>query len=196
MALEINHYAIEGQGIRLEPLTLAHAEGLYAIGQEAGDWKYLPRPCFSNLDDTLSWIDEALQLKENQQHYTYVIIDVGNDQIMGSTRYLNITPRDYTLEIGYTFLGKDFQRTRINSTAKYLILKNAFETLSANRVELRTDARNTRSQQAIERLGAIKEGVLRKHRIVQHGFVRDTVVYSILADEWCLLKTRLIKNLQ
>jgi RimJ/RimL family protein N-acetyltransferase len=120
---------------------------------------------------------------------------VASGEIMGSTRYLNIVPQDYVLEIGYTFLGKAYQRTRVNTLTKYLLLENAFERLSANRIELRTDQRNTRSQRAIERIGAVKEGVLRKHRIVQQAYVRDTVVYSILASEWPTIKSRLAETL-
>ena len=196
MAVELNHCTIEGRGIRLEPISNAHAEGLYAIGQEVDDWKFLPRPAFASLDDAQSWIKEALELKQNRQHYTYTVIDIGSGRVMGSSRYLNIAAHDNTLEIGYTFLGRPFQRTRVNTTMKYLMLEHAFSVLSTRRVELRTDGRNQRSQKAIERIGAIKEGVLRKHRIVQNGFVRDTVVYSILGEEWKALKTNFFDRYQ
>lgn len=181
--------------MQLEPLSLAHAPGLFAIGQEAEDWLYLPRPCFTSLDDTREWIEEACSLSKRHQHYSYAIVDAENGKVMGSTRYLNIVPQDHVLEIGYTILGKAYQRTCVNTLTKYLMLENAFERFCANRVELRTDQRNIRSQRAIERIGATKEGVLRKHRVVQHGHVRDTVVYSILAGEWPSVQTDLSEKI-
>lgn len=195
MPLHIEYSMIAGKGVQLEPLSLSHAGGLYAIGQEADDWRYLPRPCFASLEDTEGWVEEACLLSEKHQHYSYAIVDSVNGEIMGSTRYLNIVPQDYVLEIGYTFLGKAYQRSRVNTLTKYLMLENAFGGHCANRVELRTDQRNIRSQRAIERIGAIKEGVLRKHRIVQQAYVRDTVVYSILADEWPLIQADLSKKI-
>lgn len=194
MPLHIEYSMIAGKGVQLEPLSLSHAGGLYAIGQEADDWRYLPRPCFASLEDTEGWVEEACLLSEKHQHYSYAIVDSVNGEIMGSTRYLNIVPQDYVLEIGYTFLGKAYQRSRVNTLTKYLMLENAFGGHCANRVELRTDQRNIRSQRAIERIGAIKEGVLRKHRIVQQGYARDTVIYSILADEWPLIQANLSKK--
>jgi len=195
VALQLTHSIISGEGVSLEPLSPAHTRGLYTIGQEANDWKYLPRPCFNSIKDTAHWIDEACELCDRKQHYPYAIVETVSGEVMGSTRYLNIVPEDYGLEIGYTFLGKAYQRTRVNTIVKYVMLEHVFENLSAKRIELRTDQRNTRSQQAIERIGAVKEGVLRKHRIVQNGYVRDTVVYSILADEWGAIKPHLAEKL-
>jgi RimJ/RimL family protein N-acetyltransferase len=104
---------------------------------------------------------------------------------------LNISRRDRGLEIGSTWLGKPWQRTRINTEAKYLLLRHAFEVLGAVRVQLKTDSRNVASQRAIERLGAIREGILRKHMLSQQGFMRDSVLYSIIDDDWPTIKGRL-----
>jgi RimJ/RimL family protein N-acetyltransferase len=109
---------------------------------------------------------------------------------IGSTRYLDIRPKDRQLEIGSTFLGRGYWRTPANTEAKYLLLRHAFESLGCVRVALKTDGRNTRSQAAIERLGAVREGVLRKHMNVR-GFQRDTVYFSILETEWPAVKARL-----
>ena len=115
---------------------------------------------------------------------------------MGSSRYLNIRPRDHGLEIGYTWLGREFQRTAVNTEAKYLLLENAFDVIGAHRVELKTDLRNLRSQKAIERLGAQKEGVLRRHMVTQGGYVRDSVCYSITDLDWPRVRVPLAAKLQ
>ena len=112
-------------------------------------------------------------------------------RVVGSTTYLDISRRDRRLEIGSTWIGKPWQRTGVNTEAKYLLLRHGFEDLGAVRVQLKTDKRNLQSQAAIERLGAVREGVLRKHMLVHDGVIRDTVMYSIIADEWPSVKQRL-----
>jgi RimJ/RimL family protein N-acetyltransferase len=114
---------------------------------------------------------------------------------VGSTRYLNISRSDLGLEIGWTWIGRPWQRTAINTEAKYLLLRHAFEDLGAARVQLKTDARNLQSQAAIERLGAVREGLLRKYQRTRNGFIRDTVMYSVVADEWPAVKARLLGKL-
>ncbi len=121
----------------------------------------------------------------------FAVIDQKNNRVAGSTRYLDIRPNDRAIEIGSTWLGSEFQRTAINSECKYLLLRHAFEELGAVRVTLKTDGRNEQSQRAIERLGAVREGVLRKHMVMWDGYVRDTVYYSILDSEWPQVKDRL-----
>src|SRR5262249_54931679 len=118
-------------------------------------------------------------------------VEVTTGRAVGGTTYMNISRRDRGLEIGSTWLGKPWQRTGINTEAKYLLLRHAFEVLGAVRVQLKTDGRNMPSQAAIERLGAVREGVLRKHMLVRDGFIRDTVMYSIIAEEWPAVKLRL-----
>lgn len=182
---------LEGRFVRLEPLDLHHAEGLYAVGQEDSVWRYLLRPKLRNLEDARGFVSEARQLLETGTQIPFAIIERETEQVAGSTRYLDIRPADHGLEIGYTWLGVPYQRTAVNTECKYLLLRHAFETLGAVRVQLKTDARNLRSQQAIERLGAVREGVLRKHMTVWDGFIRDTVFYSILENEWPCVKARL-----
>lgn len=122
---------------------------------------------------------------------TRATIDRAKDRAVGSTRYLEIRPADRGIEIGSTWLGAESQRTAINTEAKYLLLRHAFETLGALRVQLKTDRRNEKSQKAIERLGAVREGILRKQVVTWNGYVRDSVYFSITDDEWPSVRARL-----
>lgn len=186
---------LENQFVKLVPMAREHVPGLFAVGQEKADWEFLPRPCFASLEDTRQWVDEALVLAQQGEHIAFVIYSATDNKICGSTRYLHIECKHRTVEVGWTWLGKDYQRTSINTAAKLLLLAHGFEDLSANRIELKTDLRNKRSQQAIERLGAHKEGILRKHRITQNDFVRDTVLYSVIKEEWPQRKQSLLAKL-
>ena len=125
----------------------------------------------------------------------FAIVDALSGKVVGSTRYLSIAPEDYGLEIGWTWLAREARRTAVNTECKYLLLRHAFESLDAIRVQLKTDSRNQRSQQAIERLGAVREGVLRTQRILENGYQRDTVMYSIIATEWPAVKSALEEKL-
>ena len=166
-------------------------DGLFEIGQHQDDWAYLPTGAFTSRSDCEQWVKQGLEFARKELHYPYVLVDPATGDLMGSTRYLNVRPRDHGLEIGYTWLGRDYQRTAVNTEAKYLLLRHAFEVLGAYRVELKTDLRNQRSQKAIERLGAQKEGVLRRHMVVQNGYVRDSVMYSITDQDWPRVKDNL-----
>jgi N-acetyltransferase len=179
---------LAGTAVRLEPLTLAHAQGLYSIGRSAADWAYMPRACFVDLADTRQWIEEALAAPGQ---LPFVIVDAHRNRLAGSTRYLNIRPEHRSLEIGWTWLGQNWLRTVVNTEAKLLLLNHAFERLGCVRVEFKTDARNERSQQALLRIGATREGVLRKHMIVQGNYARDSVYFSVIQQEWPDLKSRL-----
>lgn len=196
MGFKINHQLLKGRAVELHPLAAVHVDGLFAIGQHDADWQYMPIPAFQVLDDAQRWVDQALALQERAEHLVYVLVEPTSRQVMGSSRYLNIRERDSVLEIGYSWLGVDFQRSAVNTEAKYLLLHNAFAMMGARRVELKTDARNHRSQQAIARIGATKEGVLRKHMTVQGGFQRDSVMYSIIDSEWPQVRTVLEHKMQ
>ena len=174
--------------VRLEPLAQEHAQGLYNRGRSAADWAYMPRACFVDLADTRQWIEEALEA-ENQ--LAFAVVETGKGKPVGSTRYLNIRPAHRSLEIGWTWLGSDWQRTVVNTQAKRLLLTHAFEQLGCLRVEFKTDLRNTRSQNALERIGATREGVLRRHMIVQDDHARDSVYYSVIREEWPAVKEHL-----
>lgn len=187
---------LEGKHARLEPLAQSHAEGLFAIGQEESVWRYLRRPKLETLKDAQAHIEESRRLAEAGAEISFAIIDLTTGMVAGSTRYLDIRPHHRGLEIGSTWLGVAYQRTAINTECKYLLLRHAFEDLEMVRVTLKTDGRNKPSQKAIERLGAVREGVLRKHLVMWDGFIRDTVYYSVLDSEWPHVKSRLEGFLQ
>lgn len=181
---------LAGNGVRLEPLSRDHAQGLYNRGRSQADWAYLPRACFIDMADTRQWIDEAL---ESPDQLPFAIVETHKERVVGSTRYLNIRAEHRSLEIGWTWLGQEWQRTGINTRVKLLLLSHAFKHLGCKRVEFKTDARNQRSQRALERIGATREGVLRNHMIVQGNYVRDSVYFSIIEREWPAVLRRLQK---
>jgi RimJ/RimL family protein N-acetyltransferase len=196
VSFRISYERLAGRHVVLEPIAIEHAQGLFAAGGDRDDWAYLPIPGFSKLEDASAWVTQALELRAQNLHYTFVLVDPVTTAVIGSSRYLNVRERDRGLEIGYTWLARSVQRTAVNTEAKLLLLGNAFERCNALRVELKTDARNVRSQNAIARLGARREGVLRKHMITQDGYVRDTVLYSIVDDEWPAVKSELERKLR
>ncbi len=179
---------LTGNAVRLEPLREEHAQGLYNRGRVKADWTYLPRGCFVDLADTRHWIAEALA---TPGHLPFAIVDTARDKVVGSTRYLAIRPEHRSLEIGWTWLGQEWQRTAVNTEAKLLLMSHAFERLGCVRVEFKTDSRNERSQRALLRIGATREGVLRNHMIVQNNYLRDSVYFSVVAAEWPGVKARL-----
>ncbi len=184
-----NPVVLTGAGVRLEPLSQDHAQGLYNRGRVAADWAYMPRSCFIDLADTRQWIDEALQAPDQ---LPFAIVESGKNKVVGSTRYLNIRSEHRSLEIGWTWLGQEWQRTGINTQVKLLLLSYAFERLGCVRVEFKTDERNARSQRALERIGATREGVLRNHMIVQGDYIRDSVYFSVIDQDWPQVKERLL----
>lgn len=181
---------LKGIHARLIPLDIQHLEDLFAAGISSDIWTYMPIVIHS-LDDMHWLVSEALQAQKKGGELPFVIIDQKTDSVVGSTRLLDLTPIHRNAEIGWTWLNPAVWRSPINTECKYLLLCHCFETLDLVRVMLKTDARNIRSQNAIERLGGRKEGVLRKHRILPDGYIRDTVVYSIIREEWPEVKARL-----
>ena len=186
--MRVEPVVLTGETVRLEPLQQDHAQGLYNRGRSAGDWDYMPRACFIDMADTRQWIDEAI---DTPGQLPFAVIEKAKDKVIGSTRYLNIRPEHRSLEIGWTWLGQQWQRTAVNTEVKWLLLCHAFERLGCVRVEFKTDARNARSQRALERIGASREGVLRKHMIVQGNFARDSVYFSVIDSDWPEVRERL-----
>ena len=191
MFLKVDPIVLRGTAVRLEPLSQDHAQGLYNRGRVEADWAYMPRSCFIDMPDTRQWIDEALNATAQ---IPFAIVETAKDRAVGSSRFLNIRPEHGSLEIGWTWLGQDWQRTAVNTEAKLLLLSHAFERLGCVRVEFKTDARNERSQRALQRIGATREGVLRNQMIVQDNYVRDSVYFSIIESEWRQVKKRLQKS--
>lgn len=177
--------------MRLEPLQMKHAAELYEVSQDQAIWTYmLTRPPRS-LADMEQIIAAALQDQETRTCQPFAIIDLAQGRAIGSTRYHNCMLRDHGVEIGWTWLAPSVQRTGVNTECKYLLLRHAFEGVGAIRVQFRTHHLNIKSQQAIERLGAVKEGVLRNHIIMPDGSYRHSVFYSITESEWPQVKQSL-----
>lgn len=188
--MNVTPVTLEGERVRLVPIQPEHAAGLYEAAQANEIWAYMPY-AIDSLEKARFFIDSALRSQEKGIDLVFTIIDKEQGRIVGSTRYLDIIPRDKSLEIGWTWYNPSVWRSRVNSECKYLLLCHAFETLECIRVQLKTDARNERSQNAIGRLGAVKEGTLRNHRILADGYIRDSVYFSILDREWSDVKARL-----
>lgn len=180
-----------GKYVRLEPMSEAHVPGLAAIGLDDSIWEHMLYGEVRTEDDVRNWVRDIL----SRPDLPFVAIHLESGRVAGATRYLNIMPEHRGLEIGGTWYGLDFQRTVVNTECKYLLLKYAFETLGCIRVQFKTDMRNVRSQKAIERIGARREGVLRNHMILPDGRFRDSVYFSIIDTEWLDVKAQLQQNL-
>lgn len=186
--MDIQPVTLTGKFVRLEPMTEAHIPALAEIGVGQDFWHFMLYGDIKTEADMRNWVLDILSRKGD---LPFVVIHLASGRVAGATRYLNVSPNDRGLEIGGTWYGLEFQRTAVNTECKYLLLKHAFETLGCIRVQLKTDSRNVRSQKAIERLGAVKEGVLRNHMILPDGTIRHSVFYSILDSEWPGVKSRL-----
>jgi N-acetyltransferase len=171
---------LTGKHIRLEAMTEAHVPGLAAVGLDDSIWEHMLYGEVHTEDDVRGWVRDIL----SRPDLPFVAIHLGSGRVAGATRYLNMVPEHRGLEIGGTWYGLEFQRTVVNTECKYLLLKYAFETLGCIRVQFKTDLRNERSQKAIERIGAVKEGVLRNHMILPDGRYRHSMFYSIVDTEW------------
>jgi len=188
--MRIDPVALSGNHVRLEPLSLDHVRGLARIGLEPELWRLQPAAIATG-DDMLRYVEKALEDRRRGVSLPFAIVDLATEQVIGSTRYMEIAPEHRRLEIGATWLGSAFQRTAANTEAKLLLLTHAFEALEAIRVVFKTETLNERSRRAIERLGAVEEGTFRKHLISESGRPRDMVYYAILAEEWPAVKKRL-----
>lgn len=181
---------LETTRVRLEPMTAEHAPALESAARDGELWTLrissVPGP-----GEGAAYVATALKGYEDGHMLPFVVRDLAGDRIIGSTRYHDILPEVDRLEIGYTWYGKSWQRSHVNTTCKLLLMSHAFETLGAQLVGWRTDNFNFASQRAIERLGARKDGVLRHHALRRDGTVRDSVMYSLTAGEWPEVKTQL-----
>ena len=186
----VNPVTLEGRHARLEPLSLDHHLDLCTAGLDEELWRWTPSQV-RTADDMRGYIEAALRAQADRSVVPFATVHRASGRAIGSTRFLNIDRAHRRLEIGATWIGPPWQRTAINTEAKYLMLRHAFEDLGANRVELKTDSLNERSRRAILRLGAIEEGTLRKHMVTDSGRIRHTVYYSIIDDEWPAVKARL-----
>jgi N-acetyltransferase len=188
--IEIHPTTLEGHGVRLEPLTYEHHDGLAAAAADGRLWELwftsVPEP-----EQTRAYIDHALAGQRDGHMLPWAVRELSSGTIVGSTRYHDIVTQIDRVEIGYTWYGKSRQRSHVNTSCKLLLLSHAFDTLGCKVVGLRTDNFNFTSQRAIEALGAKKDGVIRHHLARRDGTVRDSVIYSILASEWPDVKRHL-----
>ena len=188
--MNVQPVTLEGRHVRLEPLSLDHHADLCAVGLDEELWRWIPTRV-RTAADMRAYIEQALRTQAEGSALPFATIERASGRAIGSTRYGTIDRLHRRVEIGWTWIGRPWQRTVVNTEAKYLMLRHAFETLGANRVELKTDSLNERSRSAILRLGAVEEGTFRKHMVTESGRVRNTVYFSVIDEEWAAVKARL-----
>jgi RimJ/RimL family protein N-acetyltransferase len=189
--MNITSVTLEGQHVRLVPPDLKYVDDLVEAAKPNEIWEFIATAPGQSREEMQAWLNEAITETQNGTRIWFIIVRKSDERAIGATSYMDIHRKDRGLEIGGTWITTSAWRTPINTECKYLLLRHAFEVLGCIRVQLKTDLRNVRSQKAIERLGAVKEGVLRKHMITRTGYIRDTVMYSIIDSEWQTVKVRL-----
>jgi RimJ/RimL family protein N-acetyltransferase len=192
--MNIKPVTLDGRHVRLEPLSLDHLDGLSDASLDERIWRWSP-PAICTSADMRAYIEGALSLQEQGSALPFATIEKGSGSVVGSTRYGNIDVDNKRAEIGWTWITTSWQRTFVNTEAKYLMLSHAFDTWGCARVEFKTDAINEPSRRAILRIGATEEGTLRKHMLTPSGRYRDSVYYSILDTEWPEVRALLEKKL-
>jgi N-acetyltransferase len=192
--MNIEPVILEGERVRLEPLTIEHLDDLCDAGLHDELWRLIPT-YIATCEDMRGYIQTALDEQARGVSLPFATVEKTSGKAIGSTRFGNIDASNKRAEIGWTWISPDWQRTYINTEAKYLMLKYAFETWKCNRVELKTDALNDKSRNAILRLGAKQEGIFRRHVLTYTGRLRDSVYFSIISDEWPEVKVGLEEKL-
>lgn len=188
--MKVAPVTLAGRHVRLEPLTPAHVEPMFAAARDPELWRWTLTQ-IASIDDMRAYVDAALEAQRVGTALPFATLDASTGEVIGSTRFGNIDVANRRVEIGWTWLRRDRQRTGCNTEAKYLMLCHAFDALGCIRVELKTDALNQQSRAAILRIGAVAEGILRAHMITASGRVRDSALYSILDREWAGVRGRL-----
>ncbi len=189
--MNVQPITLVGSVVRLEPLSEAHVPGLCEVGLDERIWRYMLYGNIQNEQDMLAWVREMLRRRAQGADLPFAVIHLESGRVVGATRFMEMRPAHRNLEIGGTWFGLDYQGSQVNPETKYLMLRQAFEVWGCIRVQIKTDLRNERSQRAIERLGAVREGVFRNHMILPDGHVRSSVFYSILDGEWPAVKAGL-----
>jgi N-acetyltransferase len=182
---------LTGQVVRIEPLSESHVPDLTIAARDEKIWEFMLYGVVQTEGQMTAWVKEMQNRQNRGTDLPFAVIYQESGRAIGATRYLDFRPEHKGIEIGGTWYAVEYQRTAVNTECKYLLLCHAFETLGCIRVQFKTDLRNFRSQIAIERLGAVKEGTLRNHMITPDGGVRHSVYYSIIDDEWPEVKNRL-----
>jgi RimJ/RimL family protein N-acetyltransferase len=192
--MKIEPVVLEGAHVRLEPLSRGHHAGLCEIGLDEALWRWIPVPVVTAAD-MATYVEKALAEQASGVSLPFVLVEKASGRLIGSTRYMNIDTTHHRVEIGCTWVALAWQRTAVNTEAKYLLLRHAFETLGCIRVELKTDSLNSQSRAAILRIGAREEGTFRNHMVTASGRIRHTVYFSIVDSEWPEVKPRLESRL-
>ena len=182
---------LAGRHVRLEPLERRHLPALLEAARDPETFRYFLTPPLGEEGAMTRWMDSILKNQAAGTDVGWATVRGSDGRVVGATTYLDIRRVNRGLEIGNTWIAPEAQRTAVNTEAKYLQLRHAFETLGAWRVQLKTDERNTRSREAITRLGCTFEGILRKYQLRFDGFVRNTAIFSLLAEEWPAVRARL-----
>ena len=193
--MKIVPVTLEGDHVRLEPLTLDHHPALCDVGLDAELWRWSVTD-IRTPEDLRRYLQQALREQREGRSLPFATVERASGKPVGSTRFGSIEPAHRRVEIGWTWIGRDWQRTAINTEAKLLMLRHAFEVWGTQRVEFKTHALNYRSRTAIARLGAREEGTLRKHMLSERGVPRDSVYYSILDTEWPAVRAGLEDKLR
>jgi len=193
--MKIKPVVLEGDAVRLAPLKLEHLSELFEAASDESLWLWTVN-IVKTREDMPRYVETALGEFERKSSLPFITIEKSSGKIIGSTRFGNIDARNRKTEIGWTWINPKWQRTRVNTEAKFLILTHAFETWDCVRVELKTDALNEKSRNAILRIGAKEEGTLRRHQITDAGRFRDTVYFSIIDSEWQRVKANLEEKLR
>lgn len=191
----IKPVTLESRLVRLEPLSLSHVPELCKVGLDSNLWT-ITMTLIRNEAEMRQYVETALRSQDAGTALPFATIDKKSGRVAGSTRFGNIDKVNRRVEIGWTWLGKEFQRTHVNTEAKYLMLRHAFEVWGCYRVEFKTDVINEKSRNALKRIGAKEEGILRRHQITASGRVRDSVYYSILDHEWAEVKRMLSEKIE
>jgi RimJ/RimL family protein N-acetyltransferase len=192
--MDIEPVTLEGKRVRLEPMKEEHLDALTAAGAFDELWKWTTNKATTR-ESMKEYVDTALAEEKRGVALPFVTIDKASGKIIGSTRFGNIDRANRRAEIGWTWITPEFQRTYVNSEAKYLMLRHAFEAWNCMRVELKTDVLNEKSRNAMLRMGAKEEGILRKHAVTYSGRIRDTIYYSVLDTEWPEVREGLLRSI-
>lgn len=188
--MKVEPVELPGLYVRLEPLSRTHLAGLCEVGLEEELWRWIPDPVRTP-EQMAAYVEAALKDQESGMALPFAQVEKSTGRVVGSTRYANIDRTHHRLEIGWTWVASQWQRTVVNTESKYLLLRHAFETLGCMRVELKTDSLNAKSRAAILRIGAKEEGLFRNHMITSSGRIRHTVYFSVLDSEWPEVKVQL-----
>lgn len=187
---------LTGRHVQVVPLSMVHVPGLIKAGRDESIWKYMLYGNLSLPENMTAWVQELLAKQATGTDLPFTVYHIPDGKIVGATRYMEMRPNHRGLEIGGTWYATKYQQTGVNTECKYLLLKYAFETLGCIRVQFKVDGLNAQSIRAIERLGAVQEGLLRNHSIRPDGTIRDSVYFSILDREWQAVKTKLEQILE